>query len=151
MPRVSAKWIYCRQEGCICAANCIFAIFPKYLQDIYEDAPCRKLYLCQDVEHQYLPNINQLLSPFQGRVCVIFLLWGIFFSKRLRQLGWAQGSDRRGFEFLSLPVRGLTIVWRKNIKVINIPITAMHESFARKIFKIRIQKCSRSSRLNSPG
>ena len=32
MPRVSAKWIYCRQEGCICAANCIFAIFPKYLQ-----------------------------------------------------------------------------------------------------------------------
>ena len=118
MPRVSAKWIYCRQEGCICAANCIFAIFPKYLQDIYEDAPCRKLYLCQDVEHQYLPNINQLLSPFQGRVCFIFLLWGIFFSKRLRQLGWAQGSDRRGFEFLSLPVRGLTIVWRKNIKVI---------------------------------
>ena len=151
MPRVSAKWIYCRQEGCICAANCIFAIFPKYLQDIYEDAPCRKLYLCQDVEHQYLSNINQLLSPFQGRVCVIFLLWGIFFSKRLRQLGWAQGSDRRGFEFLSLPVRGLTIVWRKNIKVINIPITAVHESLTRKIFKIRIEKCSRSSRLNSPG
>ena len=74
MQQVSAKWIYCRQHRCTyCLPQIVFSprcgiasIFAKDLQNI----------MSLFKAHFFLP-----------KCCVIFLPWGVFFLKRLRQLG----------------------------------------------------------------
>ena len=86
--KISTKWIYCRQHKCT----------------------CRKLYFRQNgeifVEHQ-----QNIFSPSKVGIFAKFLFFSslacFLFREAQTARPWELGSDCRGFEFLSFPVRGL--------------------------------------------
>ena len=124
MQQVSAKWIYCQQQRCTCRKLYFpqnVEIFSKIYKilcvccDVF--ATMQNINICQRFPNMYFfcqisILVKRFTKYFVGALSKVVLLpWCVFFLKRLRQRARpSRGSDRRGFEFRSLPLRGLTLL-----------------------------------------
>ena len=102
--KMSTKWIYCRQHKCT----------------------CRKLYFRQNGEI-FVEHRQNIFSPSKVGIFAKFLFFSslacFLFREAQTARPWELGSDCRGFEFLSFPVRGLMFgIYSGNISQFDIYI-----------------------------